>query len=59
MSALKEEAHELVERLPEDATWSDLAYEVEVRQKIEEGLRDLDEGRSISQEEVRERFLGR
>jgi predicted transcriptional regulator len=58
MSPLKEKAHEIVDRLSEDATWSDLAYEIEVRRKIEEGLRDLDEGRAVSHEEVRERFLG-
>lgn len=57
MSALKEKAHEIVDRLPEEATWSDLAYEVQIRQKIDEGLRDLDEGRSTPHDEVRERFL--
>jgi predicted transcriptional regulator len=58
MSALKEKAQEIVARLPEDATWSDLAYEIQVRQQIEEGLRDLDEGRHTPHEKVRERFLG-
>lgn len=48
-----------LDRLPEDATWSDLAYEIQVRQKLEEGLRDLDEGRSTPHDEVRERFLAR
>lgn len=41
---------------PEDATASDLAYEIQVRRKIEEGLWDLDEGRSTPHDEVRERF---
>ncbi len=59
MNALKQIAHEIVDRLPEQATWSDLAYEIQVRQKIEEGLKDLDEGRSVPHEEVRQRFLGR
>lgn len=57
MTALKRQAHAIVDLLPEDATWSDLAYELQVRQKIEEGLRDLDEGRESPHEEVRERFL--
>ena len=59
MSALKQKAHEIVDRLPEQATWSDLAYEIKVRQKIEEGIRDLDEGRTTPHEQVRVRFLGR
>jgi predicted transcriptional regulator len=59
MSALKEKAQGIVARLPEDATWNDLVYEIQVRQKIEEGLKDLDEGRHTPHEKVRERFLGR
>ena len=59
MSALKEKAHEIVARLPESATWQDLAYEIQVRAKIEEGLRDLDSGRRISHEEAKSRLLGR
>jgi predicted transcriptional regulator len=59
MSALKEKVQEIVARLPEDATWNDLVYEIQVRQKIEEGLKDLDEGRRTPHEKVRERFLGR
>jgi predicted transcriptional regulator len=33
-------------------------YELYVRQKIEQGLRDGDEGRLVSQEEVEWLFLG-
>jgi predicted transcriptional regulator len=59
MSAVKEKAQAIVAGLPDDATWSDLAYEIELRKKIDEGLKDLDEGRSTPHEEVRKRFLGR
>lgn len=59
MSAVKEQARELVARLPEDATRSDLVYEIDLRRKVEAGLRDLDEGRSTPHEEVRKRFLDR
>jgi len=59
MSAVKEQAQEIVARLPENATWSDLAYEIRLREKLEEGLRDLEEGRSQPHEKVREMFLGR
>ena len=59
MTAVKEKAQEIVAALPDDATWSDLAYEIELRQKIDEGLKDLDEGRRTPHEEVRKRFLGR
>jgi predicted transcriptional regulator len=59
MSAVKEEARQLVERLPEDATWKDLMYEVYVRQKIEAGRQAVTEGRVVAHEEVKKRFLAR
>jgi predicted transcriptional regulator len=57
MSTVKEQAKKLIEQLPDDATWKDLLYEVYVRQEIEAGLRDLDAGRVMSQEDVEKRFL--
>jgi predicted transcriptional regulator len=59
MPTVKEEARQLVERLPEDATWKDLMYEVYVRQKIEAGRKAVAEGRVVPHEEVKRRFLDR
>ena len=56
-STMKEEARQILERLPDDATWEDLQYEIYVRQAIEAGLKDCREGRTVSIEEVR-RELG-
>jgi hypothetical protein len=59
-ATIKEEARQLVERLPEDATWEDLPYEIYVRQAIEAGLKDSREGRTVPLAEARRRFgLGR
>jgi len=55
-ATIKEEAHKLVEKLPEDATWEDLQYQIYVRQAIEGGLRDLQAGRTTSQDKARKRF---
>jgi hypothetical protein len=55
-SSMKEEARRLVERLPEDATWEDLQYEIYVRQAIEAGLKDSREGRTVPLAEARQRF---
>ena len=57
MSA-KQAARELIEQLPESVSWNDLMYELDVKQKIEEGLQQLDEGRGISHEEAKRRLLG-
>ena len=55
-STIKEEARRLVERLPEDAIWEDLQYEIYVRQAIEAGLKDSREGRTVPLDEARRRF---
>lgn len=55
-SPIKPEAHRLVEQLPDDATWEDLMYEIYVRQVIDAGLTDSQEGRTIPVEEVRKGF---
>ena len=53
---VKREARRLVDRLPQDATWDDLMYEIYVRQAIEAGLEDSEAGRTIDVKEVRAKF---
>ena len=55
-SSIKPEARRLVEQLPDDATWDDLMYEIYVRQAIEAGLKDSQEGRTVSVADVRRQF---
>jgi hypothetical protein len=55
-TGIKEEARRLIDRLPADASWDDLMYEIYVRQSIERGLADSQAGRTISLEDVRARF---
>ena len=50
---IKEEAWLLVEELPEDATWSDFARLVIERQRVEEGIADLDAGIIRSSDGIR------
>lgn len=59
MQNVKQIIHEIAEHLPEQATFDDAMYALYVRQKLEEGLRDLDEGRSYTQEEVEQQLLGK
>ena len=53
---VKNEAHRLVNDLPESATWEDLMYRIYVRQVIEAGLEDSKAGRLIEVAEVRRKF---
>lgn len=55
-NGVKHEAEQLVRDLPEQASWDDLMYEIYVRQKVEDGLRAVDEGRVLSHDEVKRRF---
>ena len=58
MPSAKDAARQIIERLPEQATWDDIMYELYVKQKIEEGLADIEAGRTIPHEEVKAELLG-
>jgi hypothetical protein len=49
---LKTEAHNLIDRLPDDASWDDLMYQIYVRQAIEAGVRDADAGRVLPHDQA-------
>ncbi len=57
MGIIRKEAKKLVDGLPDEASWDDLMYEIYIRKKIDEGLTAADEGRLISHDEVKQRFL--
>ena len=56
MATVKEEARELVDGLPDDATWDDLWAEVELRRTIERGLADMRAGRTKPVEEIERKY---
>ena len=53
---IKTSAHELIDRLPETVSWSDLAYHIEVRASIERGLEDVKAGRTYTTDEIKKRL---
>jgi hypothetical protein len=59
-SRLKEEARKLIEALPDDATldatWEDFTRLVLERQMMEEGIADLETGRSWTTDQIREKL---
>ena len=59
METAKEEVQRILDSLPDDATLEDVQYRIYVRQAIAAGLRDVDEGRVVSQEEVERRMARR
>lgn len=54
--SIKEDARRLIDRLPENATWDDLMYEIYVRLAIEAGLADSKAGRITPVDAVRAQF---
>lgn len=52
----KQEVRRLLEGLPDDASFEDIQYQIYVCQKIQRGLQDVAEGRTLTQEEVERRM---
>jgi len=64
MQTAKDQARQLIDQLPDSATLNDIRYELNdalyslyVRQQIELGMQDSQEGRVVSHDEAKKRFL--
>ena len=53
---IKDAAKKLIDQLPANATWDDLMHQIYVRQAIDAGLEDSEQGRTVSGEKVRRQF---
>ncbi len=58
MSTAKEDVRKLLDQLPDDASLEDIQYHIYVRQKIEPGLADVENGRTLTQEDAETRMSG-
>ena len=52
MKTAKEKVKKILDTLPDDSSFEDIQYHIYVRSKIEQGLKDIEEGSVLSQEEV-------
>jgi len=59
MNTIKEEAKKMIERLPDNATWDDIMYELYVKKKIAAGLKAAEEGHVVSHEDAKKRLLSK
>jgi hypothetical protein len=55
MKTAKEEVLDILKQVSDDVSLEDIQYHIYVRQKIEHGLKDVTEGRVVSQEEAEQR----
>lgn len=56
MSPIKQAALKAIRALPDDATIEDIIERLHFIAQVEAGLRDLDEGRFITHEEMKKRI---
>ena len=56
METAKDQVQQILGMLPEDASLEDIQYHIYVRQKIEQGLADVEAGRVLSHAEVQQRL---
>lgn len=52
-SDIKKRAHELIEALPDSATWSDILYSIELAADIQQGIVDADSGPLTGHDQMR------
>ena len=52
MSSVKEIAIDLIKHLPENCTFEDIQYQLYAKQKIENGLKDIEKGNILTEEEI-------
>lgn len=52
----KQAVIDMIQRLPEDVTVEDIMSELYFRQKVDEGLRQLDAGEGVDHEEAKKRL---
>jgi predicted transcriptional regulator len=58
MTRVRDQVIELIKTLPEDSTLEDIHYHLYVREKVEHGLKAIDEGRLVSQAAAEKRVQG-
>jgi predicted transcriptional regulator len=56
MATVKEEVRRLLDSLPGDASLEDVQYSIYVRERIERGRREANEGKLIQQDEIESRM---
>ncbi|MBL4583033.1 MAG: hypothetical protein JKX83_00300 [Pseudomonadales bacterium] len=55
----KEDATRQIDHLPDQATLNDIMYELYVKQKIEGGIKAIEEGRTVPHDQIKARIMAR
>lgn len=55
----KEAARQVINHLPEQASWNEIMYELYVTQKIENGIQTVEAGNTIPHDQIKARIIER
>ena len=58
MQTAKQAAKQIIDQVSDQASWDDIMYELYVKQKIEKGLKAVENGLTVSQKKKKKRLLG-
>ena len=58
MQTAKQAAIQIINQVSDQASWDEIMYEFYVKQKIEQGLKAVEDGRTVSHEEAKRRLVG-
>lgn len=53
MGNVKADALAMIQAMPDDVTWEQLAYRIALRAKLEHGMAEIEAGRGIPHEQVK------
>lgn len=56
MQTAKQEVMELLKDLPDNSTLEEIQYHLYVRQKVQKGLKDVEQGKIYTQDQVEKRM---
>ena len=56
MGAIKEKVIQMIQKLPDDVTVDDIFSEIYFKLQVDSGLRELDEGKGVPHQKVKERM---
>jgi predicted transcriptional regulator len=56
VESAKQEVQKILDELPDGASLEEIQYRIYVRQKIRQGLEDIEAGRVLTQDEVEKRM---
>jgi len=57
MGTAKEAARQVIDSLPDQATWDEILYQLYVKQKLEAGVAAVRDGRTVPHEQVKAELL--